>query len=175
MFGEQAYVETEFWLAGIADATRIFRCRSSPQFTEPRAKPLNRYELLSGDTLALSRVLGPELVAISTGAPHWQSLRQTMTSSADFTAKGGKFVSVAFDSAMSHRFGDVVVMFSHYTVVTKNADKRSTQTGRATEAFVKTHGRWVHTSWHLDRGAQRSGLRPTHRRESACIGDVLPM
>jgi hypothetical protein len=106
----------------------------------------------SGDTLALSRVLGSELVAISAGAPHWQSLHQTMTASADFHAKGGRLVSVAFDSALTHRFGDVVVMFSHYTVVTENADQRSTQQGRATEVFVRTNVRWVHTSWHLDRG-----------------------
>jgi hypothetical protein len=105
----------------------------------------------SGDTAALHRVLGPELVAVSAGAPHWQSLGQTMAASADFKAKGGKFVSVAFDSAMTHRFGDVVVMFSHYTVVTENAGSRSTQRGRATEVFVWTSGRWVHTSWHLDR------------------------
>lgn len=105
----------------------------------------------SGDTAALHHVLAPELVAVSAGAPHWQSLNQSIASSADFKAKGGRFVSVAFDSAMTHRFGDVVVMFSHYTVVTENEDKRSTQKGRATEVFVRTNGRWVHTSWHLDR------------------------
>lgn len=105
----------------------------------------------SGDTAALRRVLAPELVAISGGAPHWQSLGQTIASSADFKAKGGTFVSVTFDSAMTHRFGDVVVMFSHYTVVTKSGSTPSTMKGRATEVFVRTNGRWVHTSWHLDR------------------------
>ena len=105
----------------------------------------------SGDTAALRRVLAPELVALSPGAPHWQSLGQTIAASADFKAKGGKFVSVAFDSAMTHRFGDTVVMFAHYAVVTENAGTRSTQKGRATEVFVWTNGRWVHTSWHLDR------------------------
>lgn len=104
----------------------------------------------SGDTAALHHALAPELVALSPGAPHWQSLSQTIAASADFKAKGGKFVSVAFDSATTHRFGDVVVMFSHYTVVTEHADKRSSQKGRATEVFVRTNGRWVHTSWHLD-------------------------
>ena len=105
----------------------------------------------SGDTAALRRMLGPELVAISAGAPHWQSLSQTIASSAEFSASGGKFVSVAFDSTTTHRFGETVVMFSHYTVVTENAGKRSTQKGRATEVFVRANSRWVHTSWHLDR------------------------
>jgi hypothetical protein len=104
----------------------------------------------SGDTAALHRVLTPELVAVSPGAPQWQSLGQTMAASADFKAKGGKFVSVAFDSTLTHRIGDAVVMFSRYAVVTESAGKRSTQKGRATEVFARTNGRWVHTSWHLD-------------------------
>lgn len=104
----------------------------------------------SGDTMALRRVLGPELVAISAGAPYWQSLNETIAASAKFKAGGGKFVSVGFDSAMTHRFGETVVMFSRYSVVTENAEGRTTRKGRATEVFVRTNGRWVHTSWHLD-------------------------
>jgi hypothetical protein len=104
----------------------------------------------SGDTMALRRVLGPELVAMSAGAPHWQSLSETIAGSARFKADGGKFVSVAFDSAMTHRFGETVVMFSRYSVVTEQKEARTTRKGRATEVFVRTHGRWVHTSWHLD-------------------------
>lgn len=104
----------------------------------------------SGDTMALRRVLAPELVAMSAGAPYWASLDETIAGSAKFKAGGGKFVSVAFDSAMTHRFGETVVMFSRYTVVTEGTNGRTTRKGRATEVFVRTNGRWVHTSWHLD-------------------------
>jgi len=104
----------------------------------------------SGDTTALRHVLGPELVAMGAGAPYWQSLNETIAASARFKAGGGKFVSVGFDSAMTHRFGETVVMFSRYTVVTENTEGRTTRKGRATEVFVRTNGRWVHTSWHLD-------------------------
>ncbi len=107
----------------------------------------------SGDTAALRRVLGTELVAIGPGVPHWQSLSESLAGWVKFKESGGRFVSVGFDSATIHRFGEVVVMFARYTLVTENAGKRSTQTGRATEVFVRTNGRWVHTSWHLDRGA----------------------
>ena len=107
----------------------------------------------SGDTAALHRVLGPELVAIAAGVPHWHSLEQSLAASADFKARGGKFVSVSFDSTLTHRFGATVVMFSHYAVVTESSGKRQTQQGRATEVFVRSNGRWLHTSWHLDEAA----------------------
>jgi hypothetical protein len=104
----------------------------------------------SGDTASLHRVLGPELVAISPGAPHWQSLEESLASSAEFKANGGKLGSVSFDSTLTHRFGATVVMFSHFTVVTESGGRRQTQKGRATEVFVRSNGRWLHTSWHLD-------------------------
>jgi hypothetical protein len=104
----------------------------------------------SGDTASLRRVLGPELVAISAGVPHWQSLDVSLASSARFRAGGGRLISVAFDSALTHRFGETVVMFSRYTVITESGGERQTTKGKATEVFVRTRGRWVHTSWHLD-------------------------
>jgi hypothetical protein len=51
---------------------------------------------------------------------------------------------------MTHRFGETVVMFARYSVVTENTEGRTTRKGRATEVFVRTNGRGVHTSWHLD-------------------------
>lgn len=104
----------------------------------------------SGDTAALHRVLGPELVAISPDSPQYQSLEATLAGSARFKANGGSFVSVTFDSNLVHRFGDVVVMFSHYRVVMSGGGKEAAQAGRATEVFVLHQGKWVHTSWHLD-------------------------
>src|SRR4051812_48127476 len=104
----------------------------------------------SGDTAALHRVLAPELIAISPAADTWSDLKETLDGSAAFKASGGKFVSVTFDSTTHHCFGDVVVMFPRYAVVTEQGGKQSTQAGRATEVFVKSSGRWVHTSWQLD-------------------------
>ena len=103
-----------------------------------------------GDTAALRRVLGPELVAISPDAPHWQGLEQTLAGSAGFKAGGGRLTSVSFDSTTVHRLGDVVVMFSHYALDLVHDGKRQIQKGRATEVFVRHEGKWVHTSWHLD-------------------------
>jgi Domain of unknown function (DUF4440) len=104
----------------------------------------------SGDTLALKRVLPPELVAISPDDEHWQSLSETLKGSAAFRASGAVLEEVTFDRTHIQRFGEVVVMFSHYEVRTRRDAERSSQRGRATEVFVRLNGRWVHTSWHLD-------------------------
>lgn len=104
----------------------------------------------AGDTAALRRVLTPDLVAISPDVPHWQNLEQTLAASAGFRAGGGKLLSVDFDSTTVHRFGDVVVMFSHYRLALTHEGQRTTQNGRATEVFVRHRGQWLHTSWQLD-------------------------
>ena len=104
----------------------------------------------AGDTAGLRRVLGPELVAISGDSPEYQSLDQTIAGSARFKAGGGVLKSVTFTGTTVHRFGDVVVMFSHYALELDAGGQRTEQKGRATEVFVRHAGRWVHTSWHLD-------------------------
>ena len=104
----------------------------------------------AGDTAALRRVLGPELVAISPDGPHWQGLEETLAASAGFAGRGGRLLSIRFDSTMVHRVGDVVVMFSHYALELAQDSSRFGQAGRATEVFVRHGGRWVHTSWQLD-------------------------
>jgi len=104
----------------------------------------------TGDTAGLKRILPPELVAISPDGEHWQSLDETLKGSAWFRESGGELEDVSFEQTHIHRFGDVVVMFSHYAVRTRRNAQRSTQRGRATEVFVRRNGRWVHTSWHLD-------------------------
>ncbi len=108
----------------------------------------------AGDTAALRRVLAPELIAISPDSRYWQTLDQTLASSAGFKAGGGRLVTVTFDSTRVHRFGETVVMFSRYALTTTSRGKRESQTGRATEVFVRSGGRWVHTSWHLDSDRQ---------------------
>lgn len=104
----------------------------------------------TGDTSGLHKVLAPELVAVSPDSPEYQTLQNSLDGSARYKASGAKFISVDFAQNKAHRFGDVVVLFTHYTVVTEKAGKRSTQKGRATEIFVRQDGKWVHTSWHID-------------------------
>lgn len=143
-----------FTLASAQPAPRV---TASLDAAELRALETIRRDVwvawFTGDTAALRRILAPELVAFSVGEPLHQSLTQTIASSARFAAGGSRFVSVDFDSTAHHRFGETVVMFANYRVITVAQGTQTTQRGRVTEVFVRTSGRWVHTSWHLDGGA----------------------
>lgn len=102
----------------------------------------------AGDTAALRRILAPELVAISPDGR--QTLGQSLAGSAGFAAGGGRLVSLDFVDNVFHRFGDAVVLFSRYALVTEGGGRKQAQQGHVTEVFVRRAGRWVHTSWHLD-------------------------
>ena len=146
-------------LLAVATASTI-AAQSAPSVAETLAGP-ERAELMrvrkavwvnwfAGDTAALRRVLAPELVAISPDSKLWQSRDGTLAGSAAFKASGSTLESVTFANDSIHRFGDVAVMFSRFTLVINGSGTREVQTGRATEVFVRRSGRWVHTSWHLD-------------------------
>jgi ketosteroid isomerase-like protein len=111
----------------------------------------------AGDTAALGRVLGPELVAIGPDAPHWQSRAEALAASARFKESGGRLLGVTFDSTVVHRIGDVAVMFSLYDLRTSRLGEVVTRSGKVTEVFVRRRGRWVHTSWHIDTTVSSTG------------------
>jgi hypothetical protein len=111
----------------------------------------------AGDTTALKRVLGPELVAMGPDSPHWQSLGETLAASVSFKEGGGRLLGINFDSTVVHRFDDVAVMFSRYSLRTSRAGVVSEREGKVTEIFVRRRGRWVHTSWHIDAAVSSTG------------------
>lgn len=136
---------------GRAPAPRVSGVLPAPELAAlERIREQVWIDWFGGDTAALRRVLPPELVAISPDSPDFQTLEQTVAGAARYHAGGGRLTRIAFDSMQVHRFGDVVVLFSHYLVETRRGDRTGIQKGRATEVFVQSGGRWVHTSWQLD-------------------------
>jgi ketosteroid isomerase-like protein len=104
----------------------------------------------AGDTLTLRRLVAPELVAVSPDAPHLIGRTETMREARRYHVGGGRLEALEFADTQAHGFGDVVVLFSRYAAVATSGGKTELQRGRATEIFVRTGGRWVQTSWHLD-------------------------
>ena len=107
---------------------------------------------LRNDTTRLKAILAPELVTASGADSLFHTLGETLAQSAEYRKAGGKFVGVSFTATRTHWIGDVAVMFSRYRPELEAADgTRRITRGRATEVFARRDGRWVHTSWHLDR------------------------
>ncbi len=104
----------------------------------------------TGDTATLRRHLAPELVAIGPDSRPWHTLAHSLEESERFAAAGSRLMDVAFPLTVPHRFGATVVLFSEYRVLLAAGDDVRAQQGRPTEVFVRSGGRWVHTSWHLD-------------------------
>jgi hypothetical protein len=104
----------------------------------------------SGDTAALRHYLGPELVAIGPDARPWHDFEGSVREAARFAASGGRLVSIEFPRTLGHRFGGAIILFSEYRATLQLDGATRVVDGRATEVFIRSGGRWVHTSWHLD-------------------------
>jgi hypothetical protein len=130
-------------------------------FLSPAGKPASQDELLqireqvwrawfAGDTKTLERLVPPESIVMSGGEEKWKNQADILQSSVEFHAKGGKLVRLEFPRTEVQRFGDVAIVWSSYVVETEVNGKRSAGSSRATEIFVRRHGRWINPGWHTD-------------------------
>jgi hypothetical protein len=105
---------------------------------------------LVNDQAKLAQLVPPDTIVISTGEKKFKDQTSILQEAADFHAQGGKLIQLAFPHTEMQRFGDVVMMYSDYTLELEVGGKRSLTSGRATEIFVKRQGQWVNPGWHTD-------------------------
>jgi hypothetical protein len=107
----------------------------------------------AGDEKGLREMLPAEFIGINMQDGPFSSLDRSIEQARGYAASGGRLVSLEFPETRAQRYGDVVVLYGRYKVVTESGSaekKQSTTSGRLTEVFVKRDGRWVHPGWHLD-------------------------
>ena len=104
----------------------------------------------ANDAVALRQLVPPETIVISAGEPLWKHQAEVLRSAIDFQAHGGKLIRLEFPRTEIQRFGDVAILYSQYIVETEMKDKRSVDSGRATEVFVLQDGHWTNPGWHTD-------------------------
>jgi Domain of unknown function (DUF4440) len=103
------------------------------------------------DRAAFQRVVPDELVALGWGGGPWEDRAQTMAQMEEFAKSGNTLATLEFPRTVFQRYGDVVILYTSFRVVLKDAAGNLQETsGRGTEVFVYRGGRWVHTGWHLD-------------------------
>jgi len=105
----------------------------------------------ANDRAAFQRVVPDELVALGWGGGPWEDRTQTLAQMEEFAKSGNTLATLEFPRTVFQRYGDVVILYTSFRVVVKNAAGNLQETsGRGTEVFVHRGGRWVHTGWHLD-------------------------
>jgi hypothetical protein len=101
----------------------------------------------ANDTVALARLLPRPTTAGEGGG--WETRDDIMEGSRRSASSGRRLVAIRFDDTRLHAQGNVVVVFSNYTMELEDKGRRSTVTGSASEVFVRTDGVWQNPFWYL--------------------------
>ena len=99
------------------------------------------------DTAALRRLLPPSTTAGENNG--WESRDEIVAGSLRSATSGRRLVGLRFDDTRIHGNGNVVVVFSNYTLELEHDGQRNTVTGSASEVFVRTDGVWQNPFWYL--------------------------
>lgn len=125
------------------------------------AKPDEKTELLrvreavwrawfANDAKTLEQLVPGDTLVINAGQEKWQNQADVFKDAADFQAAGGKLIRLEFPRTEIQWFGDVAVIYSDFSYEIEENGKRFVTSGRATETFVRRHGKWTNPGWHTD-------------------------
>ena len=68
----------------------------------------------------------------------------------NFTPTAESLSGLNFPRTEVQHFGDVAIVWSQYLAETETNGKRSLDSGRITEIFVRRNGQWTNPGWHAD-------------------------
>jgi len=105
----------------------------------------------AGDTKTLKKLVPPGTIVMSGGEEKWKDQADVLRTSAEFHAHGGRLIRLDFPRTEVQHFGDVAIVWSTYILETEVNGKRSSNSARVTEIFVKQHGHWTNPGWHTDK------------------------
>jgi hypothetical protein len=106
----------------------------------------------ANDQKVLEEMLPPEFVGIGFGGGPFDNRESALKGAAEFAAGGGKLQRLEFSDDRVQVFGDVVTLFSNYSIEFVVGGEKTAQSGRATEVFLRRNRRWTNPAWHLDSG-----------------------
>jgi hypothetical protein len=104
----------------------------------------------AGDQKALKELLPPELITLDGPPGVFGTLESNLRESASFAGSGGKLVRLAFPRTDIQAYGNTAIIYTTYELELSVNGQAGKQTGRATEVFVRSGGRWLNTGWQLD-------------------------
>jgi ketosteroid isomerase-like protein len=94
-----------------------------------------------GDVKALGDVLPEDFIGINMNDGPFANRAQILDAARVFRERGGRLVRLSFPETQAQRFGDVVVLYGRFEVVSQSGGAERTRRGRLTEIFVRRDGK----------------------------------
>jgi Domain of unknown function (DUF4440) len=106
----------------------------------------------ANDRAALEKLIPEEAIAINTGAGEWSDRAAIMAGAQRFAESGGKLVRLEFPKTEMQIYGNTIIVYTSYLYEVEMNGKRTIESGRGTEIFVRRGDELVNAGWHLDSG-----------------------
>jgi ketosteroid isomerase-like protein len=125
--------------------------------SEIRQQILNTREAVwkawyANDRAALEKLIPEEAIAINARSEAWSN-REAIFAGAQRSAESGrKLVKLEFPKTEMQIYGNAIIIYTTYLCEIEANGKRTMESGRGTEMFVRRGDELVHVGWHLDSG-----------------------
>src|SRR5262245_37365555 len=132
---------------------------SQPQTVTPqiREQVLSAREAVwkawfANDRATLDKLIREEAIAIDSGSEAWSNGAALMAGAGRFANRGAKIVRLEFPKTEMQIYGAAVIVYTTYVYEIEANGKRTKESGRGTEIFVRRGNELVNVGWHLDAG-----------------------
>jgi len=126
--------------------------------SEIRQQILNAREAVwkawfANDRSTLDRLIPEEVIAIDNGSgTKWSNRAAVMAGAQNFADSGAKLIRLEFPKSEMQIYGNTIIIYTTYLYEIEKDGKRTTESGRGTEIFVRRGNEFVNVGWHLDSG-----------------------
>jgi Domain of unknown function (DUF4440) len=106
----------------------------------------------ANDRQTLDRLIPEEAIAINSGSEEWSNRAAILAGAKSFADRGAKLVRLEFPKTEMQIYGGAIIVYTTYLYEIEANGKRTTESGRGTEIFVRRGNELVNVGWHLDSG-----------------------
>jgi ketosteroid isomerase-like protein len=132
---------------------------SQPQTVSPEIHQqiLNTREAVwkawyANDRATLEKLIPEEAITINPGTEEWSNRAAIIAAAQRFAESGRKLVKLEFPKTEMQIYGNTIIIYTTYLCEIEANGKRTMESGRGTEMFVRRGDELVHVGWHLDSG-----------------------
>ena len=126
----------------------------SPEIRERilRAREAVWRAYFANDQATLEKLIPQEAIAIDDGSEGWSNRTEIMAGAKRFADSGAKLLRLEFPKTELQVYGNTVIIYTTYLYEIEAGGRRTTNSGRGTEVFVRRGNDLVNVGWHLDSG-----------------------